>query len=305
MNASAGPADQPRPRLSIGLPVYNGERYLEAAIDSVLESSFTDWELIASDNASTDRTGEILQAYAARDPRIRVSRNDTNIGALPNFNRVVELSTAEYFKWLAYDDLCGPDLLARCIEVLDRDPSVVLCNSRFQEIDADGLVTRDQPYDVDLTSYAAHRRLGNLMETDAGHMILYGVIRMSVLRRTHLLALYHGSDRALLAELTLHGRLWEIQEPLWSSREHPGRSIYVRATVAGWDKPEGHRVPVHLQILAHMLRITLTAPLSIGERLRCVATLLLGVVGRWPTLLPTFGREVKDAIRTITRRPTG
>ena len=122
-----------RPRLSIGLPVFNGERYLAAAIGSVLDSSFSDWELIISDNASTDGTQALAQSFAQQDARIRYLRNATNIGALPNFNQVVHASRGEYFKWLAYDDLCGPDLLSRCVEVLDRDSTIVLCSARFVE----------------------------------------------------------------------------------------------------------------------------------------------------------------------------
>src|SRR5438128_542667 len=87
-NASTARAgDRMTPRVSIGLPVYNGERYLRLALDSLLSQTFTDFELIISDNASTDGTTEICRAYAARDARIRYSRLEHNIGGSPNFNR--------------------------------------------------------------------------------------------------------------------------------------------------------------------------------------------------------------------------
>ena len=293
------------PRLSIGLPVYNGERYVAAAIQSVIDSTYTDWELNVSDNASTDGTAEIVRGFAAQDPRIRYDRNPVNIGALPNFNKVFHAARGEYFKWLAYDDVCGPEFLARCIDVLDADPSVVLCSSRFREIDQSGALIRDQPYDVVLTARAPHRRLGQLMRTKDGHPILYGVIRTETLRRTHLLAPYHGSDRALLAELTLYGRLWEIPEVLWSSREHPDRSVYVRSTMAGWDKPDGHRLPSHIVIAMHLGRSIATAPISGTERLRCAAELAGRVATRAPELAPVFAAEVVDALRTVARRTSG
>lgn len=89
-------------RVSIGLPVYNGEQYLAKALDSLLAQTFTDFEVIISDNASTDRTSEICAAYLERDPRIRYYRNQQNIGAAPNFNRTFELATGMYFKTCSY-----------------------------------------------------------------------------------------------------------------------------------------------------------------------------------------------------------
>ena len=96
------------PRVSLGFPVYNGERYLAAALDSLLGQTFRDLEVVICDNASTDRTAELCAAYAARDARVRYHRNPTNLGAAPNFNRTFELSRGEYFKWAAHDDVCAP-----------------------------------------------------------------------------------------------------------------------------------------------------------------------------------------------------
>jgi glycosyltransferase involved in cell wall biosynthesis len=106
------------PRLAIGLPVHNGERYVSQAIDSLLGQTFTDFTLIVSDNGSTDATEEICRAYARRDARIRYHRSDENRGAAWNFNRVFELADSPYFKWAAYDDLCAPHFVERCIEFL-------------------------------------------------------------------------------------------------------------------------------------------------------------------------------------------
>ena len=113
-----------RPRVSVGMRVYNGERFLRPAIESVLAQTDTDFELIISDNASTDATSEICRAYAARDPRIRYVRNATNIGAVRNFNRAFQLSTAEYYKLANADDVCAPTLMERCAAVLDTHPAV-------------------------------------------------------------------------------------------------------------------------------------------------------------------------------------
>src|SRR5713101_1663534 len=124
-----------RSRVSIGVPVYNGERYLGAALDSLLTQTYEDFELVICDNASTDRSGEIAQSYAAKDKRVRYARNQKNLGAARNYRRTFELSSGAYFRWAPADDLSGPELLARCVEILDREPSVVLVNPKTSFID--------------------------------------------------------------------------------------------------------------------------------------------------------------------------
>src|SRR6201997_3215495 len=126
------------PLVSVGLFVYNGERYIEETLDSILSQTFTDFELIISDNASTDRTGEIAQAYAKCDHRIRYYRSEKNMGAGWNARRVYELATGKYFKWAAVDDLLEPDLLQRCVEILESDPGCVVAYARTKEVDVNG-----------------------------------------------------------------------------------------------------------------------------------------------------------------------
>jgi glycosyltransferase involved in cell wall biosynthesis len=113
------------PKVTIGLPVRNGERFLERAIDSVLGQTFDDLEPVISDNASTDRTQEICASYASRDPRVRVFRNDPDIGVLRNFNRLVELARGEYFRWLGVDDWLELDYVSECVAALDANPHCI------------------------------------------------------------------------------------------------------------------------------------------------------------------------------------
>ena len=115
------------PKVSIGMPVLNGENYIEPAIRSILAQTYSDFELIISDNASQDRTEEICLYYAKKDRRIRYHRNDSNIGAARNFNRTVELAKGQYFKWAAHDDTLAPEYLEKCLEVLEQDESLILC----------------------------------------------------------------------------------------------------------------------------------------------------------------------------------
>src|SRR6267154_5510945 len=129
---------QSTPLLSIGLFVYNGERFLEEVLQSILSQTFTDFELIISDNASTDRTGEIAEAYAKRDDRIRYYRSEKNMGAGWNIRRVYELASGKYFKQAAVDDLLEPDFLRRCVEILESDPDCVVAYAGTKEVDENG-----------------------------------------------------------------------------------------------------------------------------------------------------------------------
>ena len=131
--------------VTIGLPVYNGERYLRPAIESILAQSFPHFELVISDNASTDGTEAICRDDADRDERVRYYRNTANLGMSRNFNLTFERATGRYFKWAADDDLLEPQYLARCVQVLDRDPGVILCHSQVRIIDAGDRNHRSSP----------------------------------------------------------------------------------------------------------------------------------------------------------------
>ncbi len=126
------------PRVSVGLPVYNGADYVAEAIKSILGQTYQDFELLIQDNASTDATENICRAYAARDPRVSYVRNLRNVGAAANYNLVFERARGHYFKWAAHDDVCAPDFLVRCVGALDRDPAVVLCCGQTRLINDDG-----------------------------------------------------------------------------------------------------------------------------------------------------------------------
>lgn len=209
------------PRVSLGLPVCNGEPYIAEAIESALAQTFTDFELIIADNASTDRTLEICEAYARKDSRIRIHRHATNLGAAPNFNVVFELSRGEYFKWMAHDDLIMPDYLAKCVEVLDRDPKIVLCHSLVQVIDGAGATLG--VYDSEIHGREPAQIFSKIVLRAHWCTDIFGVIRASALRRTRLFGNFHGADEIVLAELAMLGGFAKIDEPLFANREHDGR----------------------------------------------------------------------------------
>jgi glycosyltransferase involved in cell wall biosynthesis len=213
------------PRLSIGLPVFNGERYVAAALGSLLDQTFTDFELIICDNASTDATGEICRAFAAADARVQYHRNPANRGAAYNYNRTVALARAAYFKWAAHDDVCAPTFLERCVGVLDREPDTVLCHSLSEAIDDRGRVIGRYAGEVDAVHEHPAARFWRMIGTPHYCIPVFGVMRAEVLRDTPMHGEYVGADRNLLAELCLRGRIRLVPEYLFQRRHHADSSI--------------------------------------------------------------------------------
>lgn len=217
------PVEQP-PRVSIGLPVYNGENYLREALTSIIKQDFFDFELIIRDNASTDKTATICRQFAAGEPRIRYHRNDRNVGAGPNYDRCFHDARGEFFKWMAHDDVIAPDFLRQTVEALERTPDAVLCCIDVCEIGPGGERIREfqSPFariaDADLvTRFAAAIRTDHIC-TD-----FFGLFRREALSGTQLHGTYRGSDRALLAEMALRGRFVHVAAPLLFNREHEAR----------------------------------------------------------------------------------
>ena len=222
--------DQTLTSVSIGLPVFNGEDYLGQALDSLLAQTYPNFELIISDNASTDRTPEICRDYANRDKRIKYSRNATNLGGAYNDNNVFCLSSGEYFKWAGHDDLWDSEVLARCVSVLEREPSVVLCYPKTVIIDQEGRVVERYEDDFNLMSPKPHERYRRVIGKKQLLNPFYGLIRSCALRRTRLVESYEASDRVLLGELSLLGKFSEIPEYLFYRRIHPKRATTVNKT---------------------------------------------------------------------------
>ncbi|NND43684.1 MAG: glycosyltransferase family 2 protein, partial [Xanthomonadales bacterium] len=183
------------PRLSIGLPVFNGENYLASALDSLLGQSFGDFELIVCDNASTDRTAEICRVFAANDARIRYHRHDENIGAAANYNSTLERARGTYFKWAAHDDLCRAQFLEKCIEVLDRQADVVLCHSRSEGIDERGEVKGYYGEERAFDTARPARRFWDAISTPHVCISVFGVMRRDVLLKTVRHGDWVGADR--------------------------------------------------------------------------------------------------------------
>lgn len=266
-----------RPRVSIGLPVYNGQKYLSLAIEAVLKQTFSDLELIISDNHSTDDTEAICRDYAAQDKRVRYYRNELNIGVNPNYRRLFELSSAEYFKWVTHDDLQTLDFLEKTVPIMDRDREIVVCYPRVVVIDENGKVMTRRSYGLDTNPELSRRpqdRFGKILWINWGSPPLYGVLRSSVLRKTPLLRSTYAADQVLLGELALHGRFYEVPEDLLLHREHANRSVHAnpsRHALTIFQDPSnaGKIIFPAWRVYRHYLSAIWRAPLSAQERLAC------------------------------------
>lgn len=214
-----------RPKVTVGLPVYNGENYLVAAIESALSERFDDFELIISDNASTDGTEEICRQYADSDPRVRYFRQRKNLGAAPNYNFTFHRARGKYFRWLSHDDLSHPEFLEAAVPVLDARPEVVLCHSTIGQVDENGNEIEEQPYHLRTASSRVLDRFWDLLFVRNTCAEVFGLTRSSVLATTGLHGAFPVGDRVLLSELAFRGRFHKIDAALFFIREHNARSV--------------------------------------------------------------------------------
>ena len=288
------------PRVSIGLPVYNGERYLPLAVDSLLRQTFTDFELIISDNASTDATEQICRDYAARDGRVRYVRQSSNVGMVRNFNLLVALARAPLFKWASADDLVAPDLLERCVPIIQSDPSVVLVHSRTQYIGEDGEHLTRQDSSLHLMEERPTDRVFHLWSTLTYCNAPFGVMRTEALRRTPLFGTFVGSDVCFVAELSLHGRFFEIQDRLLFRRFHPeaASGLTPEELLKHYGFKRRKLVLIHWRHFTENVKSIWRAPISPSEKRRALS--MVGKRAVWKRA--ALWRELGFLVRHLTGR---
>ncbi|MGO9857391.1 MAG: glycosyltransferase family 2 protein [Acidimicrobiales bacterium] len=279
------------PRLTVGLPVYNGENYVAESIDALLGQSFEDFELIISDNASTDGTADICRRYEKLDARIRFFRQPRNLGLAPNHNFLVEQARGELFKWASHDDLYGRDLFERCVDALDQYPHVVLAHSWTAMIDGSGTVTKTIKYPLSTASLRAPERFRSLL-FDSGGDDDGGVIRTATLRQMAKKDSYHHADRTIITELGLHGSFYHVPDWLYFRRDHPGRAERAcpttRTRCANMDPRRADRlrhpvVRLYGEYVWAYIAAIRNAPLSRTDRRECYRYLAQWVASRLGT----------------------
>ena len=292
-----------RPIVSIGLPVYNGARYLRRSVQSMLAQTYTELEIVISDNASTDETEAICREMAAADPRIRYSRNEVNLGAARNYNRVFELAGGKYFKWAAHDDECHPAMIERCVAALEAaPPSVTMVYPLGELIDEQGATLRSPLDRIESRDPRPHRRLAHLLRSLNMCDPVFGVYRSEYLRKTQLIGPFCGADYVMLGELAMLGQIWEIDEVLFRLRAHPKRSMQANATArarTAWYSPNAAKklfvLPDWEQMVWELSKSARRAPLPAIEKLKC--SVVIPAVHYWGRFKDTVGLW-KRKIRT-------
>jgi glycosyltransferase involved in cell wall biosynthesis len=289
------------PSVSIGLPVYNGERFLTLAIESVLGQTFTDLELVISDNASTDATQDICHQFMKADSRVRYIRHPHNVGVTRNFNGVVDHARARLFKWASADDLVAPDFVEQCVDVLRHDQSVVLVHSKTRFIDADGIDAPRDDFPLHLMEDLPADRLQKLWERLRYCNAQYGVMRISALRRTPLFGSFIGSDLCFLAELCLHGKFYEIDAPLLFRRihGHAASSLTPEELVEHYGLHRNRFVAYYWRHLGEHAAMLMRVPIGGQERIRALR--LLARRTWWQRIELTD--ETRFLLRYLSGRP--
>jgi len=300
-------------QLSIGMPVYNGERYLRDALESILGQSFADFEVVISDNGSTDGTEELCREYMQRDSRVQYTRQPENLGAANNYNYVFEHSNAPLFKWAAHDDVCGQGFFQLCIDKLAERQDAVLAFPGTRFIDEEGATLFDYDDELPWGSPGAAGRLQDLLGDHQRTLLktcsaVCGVIRRDALRKTRLIRGFNGSDNVLLVELALLGDFAQVPGFLFERRDHDGSSLNANASaaeVAQWfDPSQGKRFPLPRTKLfwGHVTSVMRTR-LPLREKLACLPVLSRRFGKEWRII----GGEVKIALRerlAPRRQPT-
>ncbi|WP_395665759.1 glycosyltransferase family 2 protein [Methylocella sp.] len=248
------------PRVSLAMPVYNGEAYVAQAVRSILDQTYENFELIVNDNASTDATGAICLAFAEKDARVRYMRNPVNLGAAPNHNIGFAAARGEFFKWCASDDYLAPDFIGKCVRALDENPGAALAYGETKSVDENGdvmpLVGSLGPV---VTGQPPAERFYNVMRYVGTCYEIFGLYRRATLARSTLQRSYYGSDHALLAEIALLGDYVFVPDTVFYNREHKDRSINmtdIQARVLWQDTSKNAKHSMqHLKHLAHLMEI--------------------------------------------------
>lgn len=282
------------PRVSIGIPLYNAERYLRTCLDGVAAQTYGDFEAVIADNASTDATGEICREYAARDPRFRYVRNERNLGAAKNFNLVFQLSRGEYFRWAAYDDIMAPRAVEACAAVLDRDPAISLAYPKTVIIDAEGKEIEKYEDSYEFSDPDPAKRFSRFlrMVDKRNCNPLFGLMRSEMVARTMLVGSYHSADKVFLAQMVLLGKFIEVPEYLFYRRDHPLSSVHVNTTAsafAAWfdTARAGRSAFPRWRRLTELLKSIDRSRLSLRQRGLCTASLIRFYLHpeKWKTLV--------------------
>ncbi len=277
-----GGATSLAPLISVGVPVYQGEQFLDETLYALRKQDYPNLEIVISDNASTDRTSEIIAHHESDDERVRSIHQDTNIGAAENYNEVFRASSGVFFAWNAHDDLTTSDFFRLGCEALDSDPIAVVAIARPFRVDIDGEKLEEFDISEDLYSVEPHVRF-RAAARSAPASLIFGIYRREQLESTGLHGHFAGSDRNLVAEAMLYGRVTHAGNSEFHLREHQHRSVRSHGRSGdnrlshdrnAWYDPtrENRLVFPNWRRFGSYIAAVTAAPLGIAESLRCYLT---------------------------------
>lgn len=296
-----------RPLLTVGVPVYNGARFLEQTLQGLADQDLADIEVIISDNGSTDATAEIAERFARLDPRFTVLRSEVNRGVPWNWNRVLEQARAPFFMWNAADDVVRPGHLARCRQALLDHPEASIAFSRVVLVDVDNVVVGEMDDDgLDFVSRSPSQRVDHFLDRHVYQVIGFGgVMRTPVIQAMGGLPAFYGGDIALGVAMAMRQPWVQVPEQLFYSRRHDAQTNkvqgcdvldQVRTYDPAWTRP----LAFPQWYLNHRLLVEAAgAPVPLLERGRAVGH----VLRRWT--VPNWRFFPFDIKRNVIRMTRG
>lgn len=295
--ASAG-----SPRVTIGMPVFNSRQTIEMAVDSVLQQTFGDFELIVADNGSTDGTQAVMEAYAAMDSRVKYVRHSENLGQNGNFAAVARMATGELFRWMGDDDWLEPDYLGHLVTAIDSRPDAVAVTSYQKYVEPDGTEHSERYTGPRVTSNHPIDRLAEILALLTGSPFwidpVYTLVRRSALMATGLIRPMQFGDLAFACELAIAGPWAHVPEFLCGrtySTPPSGPEAFRRYTGRRGVRSSVSARTQRLQFCGLVARLVARIPdISAADRMRG-----FGVVGRYYYRLRI--RQVRRRMRRVIR----
>ena len=205
--------------VTILIPVYNTEKYISKAIESIINQTFQDWTLLVLDDCSTDNTYDIVLKYAAKDRRIQALRNEKNLGMMPNWNKGLSLCKGEYWGKLDADDYWAPTMIEKSIQILENNKNVALVCSKYQIVDENNIV-KNPP---EIPNFAKNKEFSciDLVKLGPQKMFQYnilrqgiGLMRRSFFEQTSNFNILDNGDTEMWYRIGAHYNIYCIDEVL-------------------------------------------------------------------------------------------
>lgn len=274
-----------RPRVTIGMPIYNEERFLKSALESLLAQDYGNIQIVISDNASTDGTAAIGQQAAREDDRIRYFRCAENIGAAANFRRVADMADGDYFMWAAGHDEWSTNLISQSVAVLEDNADAAIAFATSYWIDEAG---ERQDRDADYPDTRGKSIFARFFTVFWGNMHpVLSVMRTTALQKTKNMQSFAGADLVLLSDMILMGDFVHAANASWNRRDirvkesHSERMKRYTGKEYGQARTALDRKFPLLRLPFEILRVVLVSSTSIINKILILTVLLPAIPIRY------------------------